>query len=294
MYAVCAAQSDMNLPETGYANQLFQALFMNSDSAYQIHPIGADNQEIAARNLSSRLITLGYLLQANPESQDNSLQKGVSLYCTSNDLINEETITEDLQQIILSKDALPYSGYLELEVGDIGDACSLVNERLFELGYSQYSARPVIDEHTNEALLLFASVVDIDYGNKITPELQTVLFSDETAHCPNELAPIALEDSKSATPGQVITDKELKILRKWLTKSFAINHTDKQAVKRLQVRLIRAGYLENGNDTMVYDAKTADAVRRFQLEHGLTSDGIPSKKTLMELFGITNSTLSGE
>lgn len=115
MIAVYAAQSDMSLPETGYADSLFQALFMNSDSTYQIRPITENNQGVAARNLSARLITLGYLLQSDSENQDISLQKGVSLYCSSNDLPYEGVITEDIQQAILSKDAIPYSGYHELK-----------------------------------------------------------------------------------------------------------------------------------------------------------------------------------
>ncbi len=62
----------------------------------------------------------------------------------------------------------------------------------------------------------------------------------------------------------------------------------------MQMRLIRLGYLGQGEDTMIYDEKTSEAVRRFQSEHELPQDGIPSKKTLMEIFGMASSTLSGE
>ena len=98
----------------------------------------------------------------------------------------------------------------------------------------------------------------------------------------------------SNTLQQTITDKELKVLRKWLTKSFAINHTDRQAVKRLQMRLIRMGYMAEGSASMIYDAATADAVLRFQQQHNLPADGIPSKKTLMSIFEIHNAELSSD
>ena len=293
LYAVSTAQSDLNLPETGFADRLFQTLLVRSDASNQIRSILENDDGIRARNLTARLITLGYILQSDAE-RPNKLQDGVALYCAQNNLPFDGAITEDIQLAIFSKDALLYSGYHELVPGDRGEACSAVNEQLFRLDYSQYSSRPVIDNHTHEAIQLFASVNGVAYDLIITRELQEALLAAQAAACPEQLSPSALADAKSATPGQVITDKELKVLRKWLTKSFAVNHTDKQAVKRLQVRLIRLGYLEQGEASMIYDDKTAEAVRQFQSENGLTIDGVPSKRTLMGIFGIANSILSGE
>lgn len=292
--AVTAAQEDLNLPDSGYADQMLQSSLAASDVSDRIQPLQVGEQGIRARNLRSRLITLGYLLQSGPESSGQTLRKGMERYCDQNGLLFEDGITEEMQESVLAKDAAAYSGYYELREGDIGNACSELNARLYALGYSEYYSRPVIDAHTVNAVKLFAGVNGMTAGEVITPELLTGIFAEDAAPCPSESAPAGLSEEASATIGQVITDRELKILRKWLTKSFAVNHTDRQAVKRLQVRLSRLGYLAEEDISMIFDGKTAEAIRRFQTEHELTADGIPSKKTLMVVFGIHNSTLSGE
>ena len=156
------------------------------------------------------------------------------------------------------------------------------------------SPRPVIDADTIASAALFSQVSQAEFQSMVTSGLQSMLFSDTAAECPQEMRPAPLKDSVSATDGQVITDKQLKVLRKWLTKSFAVNHTDRQAVKRLQMRLNHLGYLADEAISMIYDQDTANAVQRFQVEHEINADGIPTKKTLMEVFGIMNSMLSGE
>jgi peptidoglycan hydrolase-like protein with peptidoglycan-binding domain len=43
-----------------------------------------------------------------------------------------------------------------------------------------------------------------------------------------------------------------------------------------------------------YTKATTEAVLRFQQEHDLPADGIPSKKTLMSIFEIHNAELSSD
>lgn len=292
--AVATAQSDLGLPETGYADAMFTSLLADSDVTFHYRPLQASYSGIQARNLRARLITLGYLPAYEKDAADNALQEALERYCAQNNLPFDGTITEELQETILSKSATSYEGYLELKEGDIGNACSALNSRLYALGYSAYSSRPEIDENTIAAVRLFTEVNSLSYENTVTSALQAKIFAEEAPACPAESAPATLTERASSTEGQTITDRELKILRKWLTKSFAVNHTDKQAVKRLQVRLVHLGYLASENISMIYDANTTDAIRRFQADHELAADGIPSKKTLMIVFGINNSVISGE
>ncbi len=209
MCAVSAAQSDLNLPETGYADGLFQTLLADSDIRDQLRPIAENDRGIRARNFTARLVTLGYILQSDSDNPE-SPQKGAALYCAQNGLQFDGVLSEDIQFSVFSKDAQPYEGHHALARGDRGEACSAVNEALFRLGYSPYACRPAIDDHTREAMRRFASANGFDYAMIITPELQEKLLSGEATECPAELSPPALTDSESATPGQVITDKELR------------------------------------------------------------------------------------
>ena len=295
MYAVMMAQSDLNLPETGNADKLFQTLLMSSDVYYQMRPVDENEESIRARNLKVRLASLGYILSSTSNNQSDRLHTGIIRFCETNGLeYDNSLISETIQASVFAKEALRYSGYYDLRIGDIGDNAFALNAQLFNIGYSPYSPRPAIDDNTVSALTLFTAVNQIEYSGIITPAIQFALFSDTAIACPMELQPASLAKAESGTPGQVIADRELKILRKWLTKSFAVNHTDRQAVKRLQVKLIKLGYLADGCDSMVYDEKTAEAIRSFQADHDLSADGIPTKKTLMMIFGIINTTLSGE
>lgn len=89
----------------------------------------------------------------------------------------------------------------------------------------------------------------------------------------------------------MISDRQLKIIRKWLTKQFAVNHTDRQAVKRLQRQLVKLGYMQAENITMIYDKNTMDAVVAYQKAHDINADGIASKATLTDIFAATTKTV---
>ena len=294
MHAVSLAQSEMSLVENGNANRFFQSMLNTASDGFQFLPFSLGDVGTRISDVKSRLITLGYMVVTPDNVCDNSMLEAIEQYCAQTGKTYDSVISEELQRNILAKDAVPYDGFLTLKENDICESSIALNARLKSLGYSSYSARPYIDKNSIDAIKLFTEINHVPFDGVITVQIQESVFSDSAISCPEEVRPKELTDASSATSGQVITDKELKILRKWLTKSFAVNHTDRQAVKRLQVRLNHLGYLPTENITMIYDEKTADAIRRFQKDQGLSEDGIPSKRTLMAVFSILNSTLSGD
>lgn len=294
MYAVMQAQTDLGLDVTGIANRLFQTLLSICEPGDMFQPISFGDSGFNVRNLEARMATLGYSVTSFTSECDNNLLKTMKLYCAHNGFEFEDIITPEIQQSAYMKDSPVYTGYIDLRQGDFSESAYALNARLHVLGYSEYSPRPCIDSNSITALMLFAEINDTEMHSVVTSALQEMLFSEEALPCPTERRPASLSEMRSSTEGQVITDRQLKILRKWLTKSFAINHTDRQAVKRLQIRLKHLGYLSEDSISMIYDKRTADAICSFQTDNGLSADGVPTKKTLMELFGISNSTLSGE
>ena len=170
-----------------------------------------------------------------------------------------------------------------MEKGDCHSLVTALNSRLKSLGYLSGSINPSYDQKTEDAVKLLAEVNKL--GDSICDnDLQTFLYGNEVVECPENLRPHALDDTVPSNPNQVISDRQLKIIRKWLTKQFAVNHTEKQAVKRLQMQLVRLGYLSSEHVTMIYDQKTFNAVQVFQTSNDLSADGIASKNTLTEIF----------
>lgn len=59
------------------------------------------------------------------------------------------------------------------------------------------------------------------------------------------------------------------------------------AVQSVQYMLINAGYLQSGADDGVFGSATQDAVRRFQADQGLESDGVVGTQTAEALSDAT-------
>lgn len=217
-------------------------------------------------------------------------------FCQQNGYeMEDEVVSAEIVMNVHAANAETCSMNLPLTLSDDCDQAYRLNTRLWKLGYLAGFPAAEVNEKTMTAVILFCEVNGNATVNKvITETVQDAIFADNAENCPEEFAPVSADDAQSSVEGQVITDKELKILRKWLTKAFAVNHTDRQAVKRLQMRLVRMGYLEKDAVSMVYDETTAAAIKNFQQANGLTADGIPNKKTLMTVFKIDNGQLSGE
>lgn len=59
-------------------------------------------------------------------------------------------------------------------------------------------------------------------------------------------------------------------------------HLQPDRVQEIQQALIREGYLQ-GDTTGQWDARTHDAMQRYQTEHGFPATGLPEAKSLMKL-----------
>lgn len=59
-------------------------------------------------------------------------------------------------------------------------------------------------------------------------------------------------------------------------------HLEPDRVKQIQQALIREGYMQ-GDTTGQWDAKTREAMLRYQTDHGFPATGLPEAKSLMKL-----------
>lgn len=286
MAATLQVQHDMGMEETGCANRLLQEMIGKADkaTAYQALVKGESGYYVSA--FQARLRTLGYMKTPISGIMDDATLEAARRFCQQNGYeMEDEAVSAEIVMRVHDADAQTCTMNLPLTLSDECDQAYRLNTRLWNLGYLVGFPAPEVTEETMTAVMLFCEVNGKDTVNEvITEAVQEAVFADNAERCPEEFAPVSAGAGQSSVEGQVITDKELKILRKWLTKTFAVNHTDRQAVKRLQMRLIRMGYMEKGAASMVYDETTAAAIKSFQQANGLTANGIPDKKTLMLVF----------
>lgn len=279
-------QFDLGLEQTGIADNELRCLIADGKVSEKtgFSALSASSEGSLVSDVQARLKTLCYRVDAPNGIMDNDTINELILFAEKNNVdYDGGVVKSDLLKFLFAPEAIINPDVVVLEKGDWGTLATKLNQRLKELGYLAGSVNPSYDAKTEEAIKLLCST-DPAAADLKDDLLMKYIYGDEILECPEDLRPRALDDTNSSNPGQVISDRQLKIIRKWLTKQFAVNHTDKQAVKRLQMRLVRMKYLSVEQVSMIYDQATFDAIMSFQKAKGLPTDGIVSKNTLTEIF----------
>lgn len=287
--AIQYLQSDLGLPETGVVNgELYSIITNEGLSEHQGYSaISGTSSGIEVQDVQARLKYLGYMTEKVSGTMDTPTENAIALFSEQNGFeYTGGVVMPAILEGLFDKQATSYHGYLALYVSDCSPSVTKLNTRLKELGYLKGSVNPTYDAKTVAAIKLLESVNDLPLDENCSQDLASTIFSENVQTCPSELAPEDINDSISSNENQVISDRQLKIIRKWLTKQFAVNHTDRQAVKRLQMQLVKLGYMNQQAVSMIYDQNTFNAVEAFQRENGLTVDGIASKNTLTDIFNM--------
>jgi len=157
-----------------------------------------------------------------------------------------------------------------LKKGDRGDDVKAVQEKLIALGYLSGKADGIFGSDTRDAVKNFQRNQGMDDDGKVGAETLAALN--------------AAFSSAPANPSQPESDplNTSKLLKEGSTGA---------AVQALQERLITLGYL-NGTADGYYSAETANAVRAFQRDQGLTVDGKAGTSTLAALSSAQGSDTS--
>ena len=284
--AVTKLQSRMGMDESGIATRELESIILSDSAEAESElPVKSDDKGIYVRDLQARLITLGYLKHGVSGKMDEYTKNAVSDFASDNHAeYSGKDISTELADLIFDNSAAPNTSRLELQKGDCAPGVTELNSQLKKLGYLAGSVNPSYDDKTEAAIKLFEEVSGMEQDGIASRAVLDKLFADDAVKCPEQKAPADISDSASANETQVISDRQLKVIRKWLTKQFAVNHTDKQAVKRLQKQLVRLGYMNNADVSMIYDSNTSVAVEAFQKENELPADGLATKNTLTKIF----------
>ena len=256
-----------------------QALYSNSaaktstPTAVVGVKLQSGNEGEAVRALQKRLKTLGYLADSADGSYGEKTKAAVIAFQSNNGLKVDGIAGTGTINAIFSQNALkagqsvssgssgsgPASGdYSTLRPGDEGSAITEMQNKLRELGYYDGKINGIYSSLTSDAVRAFQSNNGLKVDGVAGKDTLKKMFSSS---------------AKSASSSSDKTYEKLK------------RGDSGNAVVEVQEVLQSLGYLSE--ITGIYDDATYYAVMSFQLNNGLSADGIAGNDTQTKLFSGT-------
>ncbi len=274
--AVKAFQGAKGMSVTGEVDEkTHNALYSNSQGD---RPDGDAFTELskgmsgdAVRTLQQRLKELGYFNGSLLGNFGELTEAALMDFQQAAGLTRSGVLDRATYDILYSADA-PYkdydeSDYTELRPGDQGADVKRLQQRLKELGYLTGSVDGAYGAATAAAVSAFQQQAGLSVTGVADVVTQQQLFMD------GALTPGA-SPTPEATPAPTPVATAYPTLK---------NGSVGAQVKALQQRLIELGYLNDKADG-AYGAKTATAVKSFQIKLGLSATGIADSQTQIELY----------
>lgn len=245
MEAVKLFQRQNDLKQDGIMGEQTIAMLLNPDAKRYLAKMGMEGSDIT--RIQQRLYELGYLPSKTyiTGKFENETDKAVKALQSANGLGVDGKVGEMTFELMYSDGVVANL----MSFGDKGEVILVCQQRLKELGYLTTTPDGNYGSDTLAAVKLFQSRNDLVVDGYLGPSTREAL------------------DRSSAVPnGLVIGDEG-------------------DTVKRVQKLLIKYGYMNSGSDTGYFGEVTDKAVKSFQKNNGLTSDGNVGVKTMSRLTG---------
>lgn len=272
--AVKAFQAARGLNVTGDVDQLTHNALYSSGSDT---PAGDNFVEIsrgstgeAVKTLQQRLTALGYY-SGSLQGTFGALTEAALIDFQSTAGLTRTGVLDKATYTLLYSPRAPYKegedgDYTELKMGDMGSDVKKLQQRLIDLKFLNDNADGYFGGNTQTAVKAFQIACGISVTGVATMEMQERLFAYDAPMAGTATATPAPSAAPAAT-----AYPELK------TGSVGAN------VKTLQRRLIELKLLTGSADG-AYGAKTAAAVKTFQISVGLEATGIADSATQIALY----------
>lgn len=275
------------------------------------------DQHSVVNALQTRLMALGYM-----DNDETTTYYGTSTAEAIKKFQRQAGLTQDGVCGVETWDALfaDSAAYYAVHEGDEGDDILLIQERLYELGYLRDVE---IDGHfgpaTETAVRDFQSRNGISVDGTVGKESINLLYSDEVqanllgvgdesdlvgtyqqrlielGYLRNEEADGAFGHATESAVREFQSRNDLIVdgylgpstvstLMGDAAKPFGLRMGDEsETVKTIQERLVHYGYLASRHATGYYGTITEAAVKQFQSQNGLLSDGVVGTQTMAAL-----------
>lgn len=269
--------------------------------------------------LQEQLMNLGFMDYDEPtEYFGTQTERAVKIFQRQNDLAQDGIVGGSTYEAIMSPDAKHYAA----QKGDEGDDISRIQSRLYDLGYlaSEDLLTGMFGDSTEAAILKLQEVNGLSQDGKVGQQTLELLYSDEIKAnflALGEKSDVVLasqqrlkilgyllsdpdgaygEDTVEAVKqfqarNDQIVDGYLgpgtrMILNSSEAKPMGLRLGDEgNTVSNIQKLLSKYGYLNSANVTGYFGEVTEKAVKSFQTQNGLSSDGTVGAMTMAKLTG---------
>lgn len=288
-----------------------------TEPAPEYYRIGLEHENVA--KLQERLMELGFMDNDEPTEYYGSVtQAAVKSFQRQNGLAQDGIIGPSTWEAIMD----PSARYYAAQNGDQGEDIRRIQSRLYELGYlaTEDLVTGNFGEKTEEAVKKLQQLNNLEQDGKVGLRTQNLLYSDEIK--PNLLAygdrseVVQAAQERLKALGYLTTDPDgaygldtsiaLKqfqsrndlVVDGYLGPStrMALNSPEAvpnglslgdqgDSVERIQQLLSQYGYLASANVTGYYGEVTENAVKNFQKNNSLSSDGSVGMQTMAKLTG---------
>ena len=225
-------------------------------------------------NLQKRLTELGYYTAKMDSDYQAADIAAVKAFQKNNGLKADGIAGYETQVKIYSANAVPGSAFTPtptpaptptpnlstLRQGNTGNEVKSLQQRLIQLGYLSGKADGTFGSGTASAVQSFQKANGLNQDGVAGPTTLNKLYSAEAKPNPT---------TAPATPPPILRQGD-----------------SNDAVKTMQMTLIDLGYM-NGKADGVFGAQTFLALKAFQSNNGLPSDGVAGEKTLNLLGSAT-------
>lgn len=294
---------DLPVPETGAAPEYYR--------------VGVEHETVT--KLQERLMELGFMDNDEPTEYYGAVtQAAVKSFQRQNNLAQDGIVGPSTWQAIMD----PGAKYYAVGNGDQGDDIQRIQSRLYELGYlaTEDLVTGNFGDKTQEAVIKLQEVNNIEQDGRVGRQTMNLLYSDEIK--PNMLVygdrseVVQAAQERLKTLGYLTTEPDgaygldtsiaLKqfqsrndlVVDGYLGPSTraVLNSSDAtpngmslgdqgDSVQRVQELLNKYGYLSSANVTGYYGEVTETAVKNFQKNNSLSSDGSVGTQTMAKLTG---------
>lgn len=269
--------------------------------------------------LQERLMELGFMDPDEPtEYFGSQTERAVKIFQRQNGLAQDGIIGGSTYEAIMSPDAKHYAA----QKGDEGDDIIRIQTRLYELGYlaTEDLLTGNFGDSTEAAILKLQEVNALQQDGKVGQETLNLLYSDEikanflalgeksdvVLACQQRLKILGYlisEPDGAYGEGTVEAVKQFQARNDQVVDGYlgpgtrmALNSADAKpmglrlgdegsSVSQIQDLLSKYGYLASANVTGYYGEVTEKAVKSFQTQNGLSSDGTVGALTMAKLTG---------
>ncbi len=275
---------------------------------YQSLTLGSTGAEVQA--LQARLEALGYFSGEVSGVYDAATEEAVKRFERTYGTMQTGVATSKLQLKLFAAGAPAYGSeeyenavvaqYSVLRAGNVGSSVYALQRRLKELGYPVGELNGVFNDQTAQAVALFYTAYGLASSQVASVSMQQKLYAEDAiAFDPNTVMPHALDQAETADlpAGEDSEALPAEMLDNTPTPepqseedAFAalVDATPTPRVEEsvglgpgsigplveeIQKRLIELGYMEEDSATGVYDILTREAVDRFLLMNGESSEG---------------------